>query len=122
MADRQVVRRDLRRRVRREVPLLHHVIAPAAEHRAAVVHPRAAQRGLVVLDGRLGARLPVRLDVVAVHLAVPRRRHQEVRGGGPRERRDAVVWGVRDGRDAAEQIDQWIAAEAVTVPAQAASA
>ncbi len=33
-----------------------------------------------------------------------------------------VVWGVRDGRDAAEQIDQWIAAEAVTVPAQAASA
>ena len=33
-----------------------------------------------------------------------------------------VVWGVRDGREAAEQIDQWIAAEAVTVPAQAASA
>ena len=33
-----------------------------------------------------------------------------------------VVWGVRDGRDAAEHIDQWIAAEAVTVPAQAASA
>ena len=33
-----------------------------------------------------------------------------------------VVWGVRDGRDAAEQIDQWIAAEAVTVQAQAASA
>ena len=33
-----------------------------------------------------------------------------------------VVWGVRDGRDAAEQIDQWIVAEAVTVPAQAASA
>ncbi len=33
-----------------------------------------------------------------------------------------VVWGVRDGRDAAEQIDQWIAAEAITVPAQAASA
>ena len=33
-----------------------------------------------------------------------------------------VVWGVRDGRDAAEQIDQWIAAEAVAVPAQAASA
>jgi glutamate synthase (NADPH/NADH) small chain len=33
-----------------------------------------------------------------------------------------VVWGVRDGRDAAEQIDQWIAAEAVTVPAQAVSA
>ena len=32
-----------------------------------------------------------------------------------------VVWGVRDGRDAAEQIDQWIVAEAVTVPAQAAS-
>ena len=33
-----------------------------------------------------------------------------------------VVWGIRDGRDAAEQIDQWIAAEALTVPAQAASA
>ena len=33
-----------------------------------------------------------------------------------------VVWGVRDGRDAAEQIDQWIVAEAVNVPAQAASA
>ena len=33
-----------------------------------------------------------------------------------------VVWGIRDGRDAAEQIDQWIVAEAVTVPAQAASA
>ena len=33
-----------------------------------------------------------------------------------------VVWGVRDGRDAADQIDQWIATEAVTAPAQAASA
>ena len=33
-----------------------------------------------------------------------------------------VVWGVRDGRDAAAQIDQWIAAGAEVSPAKAASA
>ncbi len=31
-----------------------------------------------------------------------------------------VVWGVRDGRDAAEQIDQWIASSTATMPAQIA--
>jgi glutamate synthase (NADPH/NADH) small chain len=33
-----------------------------------------------------------------------------------------VVWGVRDGRDAAEHIDQWIIANADAVPARAVSA
>ena len=33
-----------------------------------------------------------------------------------------VVWGVRDGRDAAEQIDQWIVAGATSAVASAASA
>ena len=33
-----------------------------------------------------------------------------------------VVWGVRDGRDAAEQIDQWITAEITATPAQMANA
>ena len=33
-----------------------------------------------------------------------------------------VVWGVRDGRDAAERIDQWITAELTATPAQMANA
>ena len=90
--------RHLRALVGGEIPFFNLIVAPAAEHRAPVCGPRAAQHRCVVLDRGFRHRLAVRLYLVAQHVVRvvrPARRHEEVGRGGPRQRRHPVAGGIR---------------------------